>query len=288
MGEDLIAYRQRKLAEYKAEESAGTLGVAQAKPIILPEKKVIFLKNGEVSDLVTLSNGEKLWRPAAESLDRMLKALTKAGYGYDLSDAYRPIGNKGDGEFYANKILKESTQWGTFEAYKTALEVFLKGEKDPSYKSDPFYKKYISYVNKGAAKPGTSPHGLGLAIDIFTKNHGTTVGTVASGAYLKKDINGKIIEPREALQDKTQIWITNNGKNYGWIWTGKDFKNNPEAWHFEYNLEEDSFLSKDTLLALQTNPSKENDETVIQQAGIFDFKNATNIMNKICTKFPTK
>jgi len=273
MADSELIDRKIKLAKFKEEEKANLLGVPKVKIINIESTgEIITLKNGENQDLIVVEGKEKLWRPAAESLKKMLNSLILAGYGYDLSDSFRPIGSPGDGKYYADGVLGEATQWATYEIYRDALEAFIKGEENPSYKSDPFYKKYIKYVNNASSTPGTSYHGYGLAIDIFIKNHGTVVGTVKSGAYLQKDFNKNIITPKKALQDETQKWIANNGITYGWIWTGENFSP-PEAWHFEYDINKDSTKSQEVLAKIT--PQQKDKITQTQQASIFDFKLTT-------------
>lgn len=256
-------------------ESQSGLGVSTTKPISF-NGTVIVLQNGNIQDLEVVEGKEKLWKPAADSLKKMLTALKAAGYTYSISDTYRPIGEKGDGTFYVNGALSEATQWATYEAYKRGLEVFIEGEKNPSYKDTIEYKKYINYKNKQSAKPGTSYHGFGLAIDIFIKNH----PPVSTGFYLKKDSDGNIITPKIAIQDETQKWITDNGNTYGWLWVGSSFTSTPEAWHFEYDINLDKTISSQNIY-VQKNPQQINNTTQTQQAGIFDSKSTTKLI-KTC------
>ena len=169
-------------------ETQSGLGVSTTKPISF-NGTVIVLQNGNVQDLEIVEGKEKLWKPAAESLKKMLTALKAAGHTYSISDTYRPIGEKGDGTFYVNGALSEATQWATYEAYKKGLEVFIEGEKNLPYKDTIEYKKYINYKNKQSAKPGTSKHGFGLAIDIFIKNRNLAIEI--NGVYWHSESMGK-------------------------------------------------------------------------------------------------
>ena len=253
-------------------ETQSGLGVSTTKPISF-NGTVIVLQNGNVQDLEIVEGKEKLWKPAAESLKKMLTALKAAGHTYSISDTYRPIGEKGDGTFYVNGALSEATQWATYEAYKKGLEVFIEGEKNLPYKDTIEYKKYVNYKNKLSAKPGTSYHGFGLAMDIFIKNHPPT----STGFYLQKDSNGKIIIPKIAVQDETQKWITDNGGTYGWIWVGSSFLPTPEAWHFEYDITKDTTIP-DLNIYVQKNPQQINKTTQTQQASIFNYKSTIKLI----------
>lgn len=69
------------------------------------------------------------------------------------------------------------------------------------------YQAYLNGTGNLAAKPGTSVHESGRAVDFGGAAH--DAGTAA------------------------HRWLEQNAGKYGWSWTGKNFKQF-EPWHFEY------------------------------------------------------
>ena len=126
----------------------------------------------DVNKLVVVDDKRnlRLAPEAAKSYLRMVEDAKKQGVTIKISDAYRSLGSEGDSR------RGVWSQWSAWERWK----------RNPKY----------------AARPGTSNHGLGAAIDVE--------GSAA------------------------QNWILRNGANYGWY-------NYPaEKWHFDYKPQKSS------------------------------------------------
>lgn len=78
------------------------------------------------------------------------------------------------------------------------------------------------------ARPGTSPHGWGKAVDIVGLYHSSP----------KKDKNGNVIDAssfNKAVKKPKYLWLKQNGPKYNWhnpAWA-VNVKGTPEAWHWE-------------------------------------------------------
>lgn len=108
--------------------------------------------------LKDVGDGFKLWTPAADAYLEMKAAAAKDKVYFRLSSAYRTVEEQ-------QVLVDELGQW--------------------------------SPTNPGAALPGTSPHGWGIAIDISSPG--------------------------------SQQWINKYGAKYGWVPTVSN-----EPWHFEW------------------------------------------------------
>lgn len=89
---------------------------------------------------------------------------------------------------------------------------------DESYRS---YDKQVDYRKRfgtGAAKPGTSNHGWGTAVDVPDYRFSSTGKQYKFGTTKYE-------------------WMKKNGPKYGWVAPGWAQKNgsNPEPWHFEFH-----------------------------------------------------
>ncbi|WP_426506293.1 M15 family metallopeptidase [Dactylosporangium sp. McL0621] len=104
------------------------------------------------------TTGHRLWAPAATSLDALMRAARAQGVGIGITDSYRPLAEQVD-----------------------------------------LAKRKGLYANGGlAAKPGTSDHGWGLAVDL--------------------DLDGK-----------AQAWMRQNAGRFGFAETTPR-----EPWHWAY------------------------------------------------------
>jgi len=127
---------------------------------------------------------------AADAFIQMKAAMDTAGIQYNLTDSYRTF-NEQDSIFDWNLYV---TTGGN------------RSDTAANYNRNAKRKKINTNGTVNAAFPGTSNHGLGLAIDIFPPNNNQGINV--------------------------QKWIRENGVNYGWSWTeGRAAK---EFWHFTY------------------------------------------------------
>lgn len=86
-----------------------------------------------------------------------------------------------------------------YEKYKECLSEWKQNGSDESKKPYP------------VAKPGTSKHNNGIAVDF------NQVNVNKKGSLL-------------------WTWLRTNSRKYGWVWVGGTF-NSPEAWHYEFDEE---------------------------------------------------
>ncbi len=120
------------------------------------------------SELAPISGGFKLSREAAAAFNAMdAEAVRRFRRHAGVRDAYRVLGSPGD------LARGKWSQWAAWERFKAGGNL--------------------------AASPGTSNHGLGLAVDLTSEG----------------------------------IWVVNQiGARYGWAKRWSDAPN--EAWHFKY------------------------------------------------------
>ncbi|WP_255352613.1 M15 family metallopeptidase [Dermacoccus sp. PE3] len=80
------------------------------------------------------------------------------------------------------------------------------------------YAGFLGYPR--AARPGTSNHGMGVAIDLETRSSSAMSGT----PY------------RSGFGGPYDTWITAHGKEYGWDRPAYLDRNgsNPESWHYNF------------------------------------------------------
>ena len=154
-------------------------------------------KNGNLPDSNMKYLGEigmgkwKLRTDAANAFIRLVKDARKVGINPGFT------GNKQAYRDYAGQYsLLDPSKW------------VASGKKNG-------YGIYRTVDNAIAARPGTSNHGEGIAIDI--QNHAAT----------KNDFPN-------STKHRVQCWMKWFGGEYGWVWVGSMFKEN---WHFEYRPE---------------------------------------------------
>jgi hypothetical protein len=162
------------------------------------------VKNGELPDSLLAKCdfiGHRLEKNAVKKLNELNKAF-KAEFGHNIkiTDGYRTF-----------NVQNQIFDW---KYYDTSLNPYsgksdLPGVKNKGRKKDSFTSKKPMGV--AAAKPGTSKHGWGQAIDCDGFGNG----------------------PGNKYFD----WMEANAKKYGWInpaWAKKAGAGY-EPWHFEYN-----------------------------------------------------
>lgn len=164
-------------------------------PLKVPEslKKV---KNGEVpiKMLKRVHAGGLMYTDAADAFNRMYKAAQSAGITFRSVGDYRPL---------------DKQEWLFYDRYSMKDEGRVP-------KVTRIYKNKTWYLKKGkspAGVPGTSNHGLGLAIDL--------------GILVKGNI--------ASLNDKAIKWLCANAPKYGFYLQVSDPKNPEfEIWHWQY------------------------------------------------------
>jgi LAS superfamily LD-carboxypeptidase LdcB len=149
--------------------------------------------NGRLPDSALKDIGignNRLAIAAADAFIQMKAAMDAAGIQYNLTDSYRTF-----------DVQDSIFDWDLYVATGGN-----RSDTAANYNRNAERKKKDSNGSVNAAFPGTSNHGLGLAIDIFPPNNNQGINV--------------------------QKWIRENGVNYGWSWTeGKAAK---ELWHFTY------------------------------------------------------
>lgn len=126
----------------------------------------------------------KLQKDAADAFIKAVKAMQKVGLKPSFASsisAYR--------DYNGQYNVVDQSKW-----IKT-------GQQGPGK------AKFLTRSGYAAACPGTSNHGLGVAVDL-TANTG-------------------------AMKKKVQCWMKWFGIDYGWYWAGLNIRG--ENWHFVYN-----------------------------------------------------
>ena len=129
-------------------------------------------------------------------MNKMIEAAKKDGITLKLTDAYRVFEIQ-------DRIFRE--RYTTTPMYTVDIRW---------YQGKRWYRK----PNQAAAAiPGTSNHGLGLAVDF-----------------------AGVIYAYGSLPNKTISWLNKNAKRFGWVRPSWSFnKNTWEPWHWEYVAEYD-------------------------------------------------
>jgi hypothetical protein len=155
--------------------------------------------NGRLLDSALKSIGignHRLSITAADAFILMKAAMDAAGVEYNLTDSYRTF-----------EVQNDIFDWDAYVASGG-------NRTDTSPKPGTVRRK--KGTNVAAAFPGTSNHGLGIAIDIF---------------------------PVDGASINVQKWIRENGVTYGWSWTEGRSINEP--WHFTYKPDDDRVYNTD-------------------------------------------
>lgn len=149
-------------------------------------------RNGrlEDSELTMTKAGFKLLTEAAVKFDEMYDAAKLAGHTLDLVGGYRSFERQ-------NEIF----DWDLYVETGGSLN-------DTSPVKGATRAKKGSNGGTAAAFPGTSNHGLGIAVDI---------AGYGDAGYLAR------------------YWVMQNGYNYGWSWFEGSSVNEP--WHFTYTTD---------------------------------------------------
>lgn len=177
---------------YIRNNKKGAQGPSTHPEVITRKNKGI--DNGNSKDLVKIAplgnvkfrlNGEEpvLIKPAADAFNKWAEEITKQGGCMTVSSIFRTY----------------------------AQQVAVKAKKEKEGKG------------KSAAKPGTSPHGWGIAIDI---------------SELYQLVNGDSSPSLNASAREKDIYkfIASTGEKFGWYnpWRLADGSGVDECWHFEY------------------------------------------------------
>lgn len=155
-------------------------------------------KNGQATpaQLAKTKTGHTLAGTAAKSYDRLNTAFTKQfGYALKLTQGYRPRTEQE--KIFLQRYEKRATGSGPYGDVR-----WYSGAR------------YVRVRGAAAAIPGTSNHGLGVAIDI---NTGIGFGSFTSAQYK---------------------WLAKNGPAYGW--TNVEGRAVNEPWHWVYKESTDS------------------------------------------------
>ncbi len=157
----------------------------------------------------------------------------------------KPPGTKGkNGRLDTNKLSAIDASYGGgilhIEAAKMYNKLIAKAKKDKIvWRVSSTYRDYAGqlacyrkYGAGSAAKPGSSPHGWGVAMDFGeicgiqeakAKKLGVNRASPAAAKYARN-------------KSKTYNWLSKNGPKYGWFnpYRLADGGGMDEAWHWEY------------------------------------------------------
>jgi len=169
----------------------GKLNACQVRPVYFP-------KHGHLSlGVMTAPNWEALTTVCTAATGFVLTCSSAA-------DAYRDFDRQYRGFFVRYVATFDSTTcYGKNDSRNRTFEG----------------KKY--YLLKGfspMAAPGTSNHGLAIAVDVAVWYHGTVIGITDSRC-------------RAAWQ-----WLQDNATHYGFTWEALPGSKNWEPWHIRYIL----------------------------------------------------
>lgn len=170
-----------------------------SKPMVLP-KELKGVENGKLTPKMLGKTviGGTMWKGAVPAFNRMCEDAKAAGIEFANIGDYRPFERQLEmfkDRYSAKKTPRVPEVTRTYEG-KTW---YLKKGKSPS------------------GTPGTSNHGLGLAMDLGVRRDGqiTTISSVP----------------------KAEKWICENGPKYGFYLQGSDPKSPEfELWHWQYAI----------------------------------------------------
>lgn len=158
----------------------------------------------QVLDLVIIDN-LPVWRPVAASYLKMKEEAKKAGINLRLSSGFRPgFGLSEKAVTNTGRSLNITSQ----EVLRRQKSRWISSER-AKYSSDDDYvfNAPASAFNPATAKPGSSNHGSGLAIDLNTGGR----------------------DNFQPLNSAVYSWLVKNSYKFGFIRTVKS-----EEWHYEY------------------------------------------------------
>lgn len=202
--------------------------------------------NGQATtaQLAKADNGHTFAKGIAEAFDRVAAAFEKVnGQALECTQGYRSLA-----------IQKK---------------IFLERYKVQAFGSGPFGdvrwyggRRYVRVTGAAAAIPGTSNHGLGVAVDLSTK---IGFGTWNSAQY---------------------EWMAKNGPKYGWTNTEGRAVNEP--WHWVYNANLDrmkpSSLLADGVIGAKTYAEWQRQLGGLTADGIFGEKSVKRLRVRINAK----
>jgi LAS superfamily LD-carboxypeptidase LdcB len=112
---------------------------------------------------------------------------------------------------------------------------------------------FAKYGSGRAAKPGTSNHGWGIAVDMYWG--------------VRTDMFKNTSKRPSGYKHPNYVWFLNNGWKYGWINPAKlrDNSGTDEWWHWEYHPE---YKQKNPLLETPVNPAYQGEFTSTDIANI--------------------
>lgn len=192
--------------------------------LVLPTE-LKSMKNGQIPDarLRKTKIGGRLWHWASISFDMMLDAAKKEGI---------ELKNIGDYRLYDAQLAMFRDRYDSKDHGRGVTRTFegktwyLKPGKSPS------------------GTPGTSNHGMGLAIDLCMKD-GSTLGGNA----------------------KAMAWMCANAPKYGFYLQGSDPKSPEfEAWHWQYAVGDNLPQPVKDLFAYLAALAKEKEEAEKKKA----------------------
>jgi hypothetical protein len=206
----------------------------------------------QLSHNVRNNNNPYMYYQTKGSLERIIKYLydnkivNSNGQQLDftLESGYRPLGKPGD---YERLSSKTGPQF-----YLRALEANTGidfGDDTTQYYT---YELWLKEQKNFAMNPGTSMHGWGIAVDIYEypKNKRPEY---YGGGFIPGKSQKSITGPWKngpIKQDEFQKWLKENGSKFGWTWKGLDYG---EAWHFEYDENNDPSRGPKTTLETNNN-----------------------------------
>jgi LAS superfamily LD-carboxypeptidase LdcB len=156
--------------------------------------------------------------------ESLLRAIHPAGHLHHLAAAaWRELRRA------AKKDGLDLVHVGAYRSYRRQYDMFRsRYAKKPTGRRPPVTRTWNGltwYLKKGrapSAVPGTSNHGLGLALDVALRVNGKVLP-------ISTDPDGKGQLPRGAE------WLRRHATTYGWCWEVADPKNpNFEIWHLVY------------------------------------------------------
>jgi LAS superfamily LD-carboxypeptidase LdcB len=158
-----------------------------SKTLVIP-KELRTVENGRLDEgtLANIKCGGKMWKWAALSFNMMFDTAKKDGIVFKNEGDYRP---------YARQLAM----------FKDRYSLVDEGRKPQVIRKFEGKVWYLKKRKSPSATPGTSNHGLGLAIDLEVKD------------------------------PKVLAWLCANASKYGFYLQGSD-PSHPEfeAWHWQY------------------------------------------------------
>lgn len=198
-------------AQQRAQSFAGDLANTQASATAQSNNYIAAVQQRAALD--EQARQQKLWadqmkKIAAAKASGSLPNVNGSGLGAAFGSGGKTSGGKLVGPYELTSSANNAYN-KLAAAYKAAgygnLSVISGGRTYAEQQR--LYQAYLNGTGNLAAKPGTSVHESGRAVDFGGAAH--SAGTAA------------------------HKWLEANASKYGWSWTGKNFSQF-EPWHFEY------------------------------------------------------